>query len=143
MSDQSVLLPKWLTHGVVDFGKRTFGYSYTFWAMPILIFSPVANFGQQSLSGNLQWFFFFYLTFGFSAKITLTPGTVLGLIYGGNTAMGGKPAGTRSIATLSVWGLAPPPAVGGAPPPGLPGGMFPRITSMFLFFVIAKAQKYI
>ena len=85
--------------------------------------------------------FFFYLKFGFSAKITLTPGTVLGLIYGGNTAMGGKPAGTRSIATLSVWGLAPPPAVGGAPPPGLPGGMFPKITNMFLIFVVAKAQE--
>ena len=34
------------------FGKKTVslvGHSYTFWTMPIMIFSPVSNFGDQSL----------------------------------------------------------------------------------------------
>ena len=49
MSDQSVLLPKWFTHGGITLAKEQLGHSYTFWTMTILIFSPVANFGQQSL----------------------------------------------------------------------------------------------
>ena len=55
MSDQPVLLPKWFTHGGITLAKGQLGYSYTFWTRPILIFSPVANFGQQSLYCNLSF----------------------------------------------------------------------------------------
>ena len=53
MSDQSVLFPKWLTHGGITLAKGQLGNSYTFWIMSILIFSPVANFAQQSIIGLL------------------------------------------------------------------------------------------
>ena len=35
MSDHSVLLPKWFTHGGITLAKGQNGYSYTFWSMPI------------------------------------------------------------------------------------------------------------
>ena len=77
----------------------------------------------------------YYLIFGFSAKITLTAGTVLGVLYGGNTAIAVNPTGTRERAEIRVWGLAmaPPPkiAVGGAPPPRPPGGVFPKTIDIF------------
>ena len=53
------------------------------------------------------WFFIFYLIFGFSAKITLTAGTVLGVLYGGNTAIAVNPTGTNARAEISVWILDP------------------------------------
>ena len=66
---------------------------------------------------------------GFSAKITLTAGIVLGVLYGGKTAIAVRPIGTNARAVISVWGLAmaPLPAinVGGAPPPWPPGGGLP------------------
>ena len=49
MNDQGVLLPKWFTHRGITLAKGQLGHTYTFWTMPILIFSSVANFGQQSL----------------------------------------------------------------------------------------------
>ena len=49
MSDQSVILPKWFTHGGITLAKGQLGHSYTFWTRSILIFRPVANFGQQSM----------------------------------------------------------------------------------------------
>ena len=39
MSNQYVLLPKWLTHGRITLAIGQLGHSYTFWTMPILIFS--------------------------------------------------------------------------------------------------------
>ena len=54
MSDQSVLLPKWFSHGGITLAKQKLRHPYSFWTMTILIFSPVANFGQQSLP---TWFF--------------------------------------------------------------------------------------
>ena len=41
MSYETVLLPKWLSHQGRILVKEQFHNSYTFWAMPILIFSPV------------------------------------------------------------------------------------------------------
>ena len=45
--------------------KERFGHSDTFWAMPIMIFSPVANFGDQSLIFNskkkqILWHFWLF-----------------------------------------------------------------------------------
>ena len=41
MSYETVLLPKWLSHQGRILAKEQFHNSYTFWARPILIFSPV------------------------------------------------------------------------------------------------------
>ena len=41
MSDETDLLPKWLSNQGIILAKDQFHHSYTFWAMPILIFSPV------------------------------------------------------------------------------------------------------
>ena len=41
MSYETVLLPKWLSHQGRILAKEQFHNSYTIWAMPILIFSPV------------------------------------------------------------------------------------------------------
>ena len=49
MGYETVLLPKWFPHQGRILAKEQFHNSYTFWAMPILIFSPFANFGKQSL----------------------------------------------------------------------------------------------
>ena len=38
---ETVLLPKWLSHQGRILAKEQFHSSYTFWAMPILIFGPV------------------------------------------------------------------------------------------------------
>ena len=62
MSDQAVLLPKWLTHGGITLAKGQLGHFYTFWTMPILIFSPVPNFGQQSIV--LTWNILFLMPTG-------------------------------------------------------------------------------
>ena len=45
----SLLLPKWYTHGGITLAKGQLGHSYTFWTIPVMIFSPVSNFGDQSL----------------------------------------------------------------------------------------------
>ena len=49
MSDKAVILLKWFSHGGIILAKGQLGHSYTFWTMPIMIFSPVSNFGNQSL----------------------------------------------------------------------------------------------
>ena len=41
MSDEAVLLPKCSPNGTIILAKYQFGHSYSFWTMPILIFSPV------------------------------------------------------------------------------------------------------
>ena len=53
-------------------------------------------------SRKVTRFSLFYLIFGFSAKITLTAGTVLGVLYGGNTAIAVSPTGTRARAEIRV-----------------------------------------
>ena len=67
--------------------------------------------------------------FGSSENITLTAGIVLGVLYGGKTAMGVNPRGTSVRAVARVCGAAAPaPAPtteGDAPPPGAPGAAFP------------------
>ena len=45
MSGQAVLLPKLCTDWRIILAKGQLGHSYTFWIMPIMIFSPVKNFG--------------------------------------------------------------------------------------------------
>ena len=40
---------KMIFHWRIILAKYKLGHSYTFWTMPILIFSPVSNFGDQSL----------------------------------------------------------------------------------------------
>ena len=67
--------------------------------------------------------------FGFSENITLTAGIVLGVLYGGKTAMGVNPRGTSVRAVVSICGAAAPaPTIkGDAPPPGAPGAAFPMI----------------
>ena len=49
MSYETVLLPNFSPDGTIILAKEQFHNSYVFWAMPILIFSPFANFGKQSL----------------------------------------------------------------------------------------------
>ena len=38
-----VVLPKWFSYKEIILAKGQLDHSYTFWAMPIMIFSPVAN----------------------------------------------------------------------------------------------------
>ena len=54
MSDEAILLPKWLPHQGVILAKEQLHHSNTFWTMHILIFSPVYLF----LRHPLDWFFF-------------------------------------------------------------------------------------
>ena len=49
MSYEPVLLPKFSPDGTMILAKEQVHNLYTFWAMSILIFSPFANFGNQSL----------------------------------------------------------------------------------------------
>ena len=65
--------------------------------------------------------------FGSSENITLIAGIVLGVLYGGKTAMGVNPRGTSVRAVARVCGVAAPTptAEGDAPPPGVPGAAFP------------------
>ena len=52
MSHQTVLLPKWCTPWVIILAKGQLGHSLILFELclcPIMIFSPVANFGDQSL----------------------------------------------------------------------------------------------
>ena len=49
MSYETVLLPNFSPDGTIILAKEQFYNSYNFWAMPILIFSPFAYFGKQSL----------------------------------------------------------------------------------------------
>ena len=41
MSNETDLLPKWSPDWTIILAKDQFHHSYTFWTMPILIFSPV------------------------------------------------------------------------------------------------------
>ena len=68
-----------------------------------------------------------YLMFGSSENITLTAGIVLGVLYGGKTAMGVNPRGTSVRVVARVCGAAAPAPTteGDAPPPGAPGAAFP------------------
>ena len=65
--------------------------------------------------------------FGSSENITLTAGIVLGVLYGGKTAMGVNPRGTSVRAVARVCGSAAPAPTteGDAPPPGAPGAVLP------------------
>ena len=54
MSDKAVLLTKWFTHEVITLIKGQLGHSHTKRNIPILIFSPVENFEQQSLVAKLS-----------------------------------------------------------------------------------------
>ena len=49
MSYETVLLPKFSPDEAIILAKEQFHNPYIFWAMSILIFSPFANFGKQSL----------------------------------------------------------------------------------------------
>ena len=60
MSDKAVILPKWSPNGRIILAKGQLDHSYTFWTMPIMIFSPVYFFfGTPSISMvariYLQW----------------------------------------------------------------------------------------
>ena len=64
MSDQAVLLSKWSPYERIILAKEQLCHLYTFGTMTILIFSPFANFGNQSLwvgsASVLQWGIEFY-----------------------------------------------------------------------------------
>ena len=62
-----------------------------------------------------------------SENITLTAGIVLGVLYGGKTAIGVNPGGTSVRAFARVCGVAAPAPTteGDAPPPRVPGAGFP------------------
>ena len=47
MSDQAVLFPKWFSKKRIILSKGQFDHSYTFWTMPVRIFSPGATFGNH------------------------------------------------------------------------------------------------
>ena len=71
--------------------------------------------------------------FGSSENITLTAGNVLGVLYGGKTAMGVNPRGTSVRAVARVCGAAAPTTEGDAPPPGAPGAGFPMKCKLTFF----------
>ena len=48
-NDQAVILPKWYHYEYIILAKGQLGHSCAFWKMPIMIFSLVSNFGDQSL----------------------------------------------------------------------------------------------
>ena len=52
MSYETVLLPKWLSYQGRILAKEQFHNSYTFWAMSILIFSPVQIIMRHSILGT-------------------------------------------------------------------------------------------
>ena len=54
MSDQAVLLPKWSPEWRITLAKNHLGHSYTFWTMPILIFSQVQIIIRHPLSFLFQ-----------------------------------------------------------------------------------------
>ena len=47
---------KKIPHWRIILAKRQFDHWYTFWTMPILIFSPGANFGHHPLKITYVWF---------------------------------------------------------------------------------------
>ena len=49
ISHQPDILLKWLPHGGIILAKGQLNHSYTFWAMSILTFCPVANFSDHPL----------------------------------------------------------------------------------------------
>ena len=51
MIEQAVLLPRWSPYLRIILAKGQLDHFYTFWTMPIMIFSPVANFGNPSSIG--------------------------------------------------------------------------------------------
>ena len=51
-SDQAVLLPKWFPLEYTILAKEQSSHSYTFWSMPIITFSSVANFSDHPLPGS-------------------------------------------------------------------------------------------
>ena len=54
MSDQAVLLPKWSPNGRMILAKGHPDHSILFELWLIMIFSPVANFAQQSLGSHYK-----------------------------------------------------------------------------------------
>ena len=66
--------------------------------------------------------------FGSSENITLTAGIVLGVLYGGKTAIGFCPGGTsvRAVARVCDVAAPAPTTEGDAPPPRVPGSGFPK-----------------
>ena len=56
MSDATVLLSKWFSNGGIFLAKGQLDHSYTFWTMPILIFSLGANFGHHPLVNQIPSF---------------------------------------------------------------------------------------
>ena len=55
MSDQAVILPKWSPYVSIILAKGQVDHSYTFWTMPILIFSPVQIIMRHPLCQQLNW----------------------------------------------------------------------------------------
>ena len=47
-------MPKWFPYDYIILTEKEVGHFYTFWTMPIMIFSPVSNFDDQSL---VAWYF--------------------------------------------------------------------------------------
>ena len=54
MSDQGVFLSKWPPNWRIILAKEQVDHSYTLWNMPIMIFSPGANFCNHPL--DILWF---------------------------------------------------------------------------------------
>ena len=70
-----------------------------------------------------------YLISGSSENITLMAGICLGVLYGGKTAIGFRPRGTRVRVFDRVEELAAPAPTteGVAPPPADPGEALPKM----------------
>ena len=66
MSYETVLIPKLIPDGTIVSAKGQFHNSYTFWAMPILIFSPVQIIISHPLQEKKS------LKYGFDKKWHLT-----------------------------------------------------------------------
>ena len=55
MSDEAVLLPKWLSNQGIIFAKEQLHHSYTFWIMFILIFCPIQIIMGHPISYLYNW----------------------------------------------------------------------------------------
>ena len=61
MSDQAVILPKWLTHGGIILAKGQLDHLYSFWTIPNLIYYPTLKFWYSLSTFNVTIFNFGYL----------------------------------------------------------------------------------
>ena len=63
MSDQAGILPKWFSHQGIILAKGQLDHSYTIWAIPIFIFSPVCLLMRHPLPRIGLWWSIIFIIF--------------------------------------------------------------------------------